>query len=894
MDEQSIRDIFPGWRTVGRIGIGSYGTVYEIARDDGIVRERAALKVITIPQNPSEIEALYDEGYDDRSVTATFKTYLDSIVKEYNLMRELNDSVNVVKCDDIRYIQHDDSIGWDIYIRMELLTPLTKALGKMANDAEVIKVGRDICRALVACARRNIVHRDIKPQNIFVSKNGNYKLGDFGIARTIDRTTSATVAGTYDYMAPEVYYGKKYGATVDLYSLGMVLYWLLNERRIAFLKPSDTPPSATEKDEARTRRLRGAPLPPPVHGSEALWRIVQKACAFEPRERYQSAEALLHDLEALPAAPGVSAEPVRKTPAAAPEEDGTVGLFTGKSVKEPDAERQPRKPETGEETVRVTPEPEEKKGKGKWITIVALCAVAALILAAALHFGGKTRKKSSETDPTAGTAATQTQTTQTQTLQIQTKFTELNTERLRDALVVYDQSGSTVNTNAYGAEIAVDQSGTIVAVRRYGDSGQLTVPTGGFVLSGHRGWDSATLSVTGGAVFVENVIHFYEYDPNCRVELDFASDTVRVYAIPGAPEMQYYDVTVRSLLDGNQASAADSCGTFDVYINGVCVTGGAADYTCRWPAGTRYEIRNVRAEQGKEYLGTEKNSNLSGAVSGDTGILLSYATVKMVNGPLTLTAFTGDRYQYKQTPFSSAEASSEAIRSGTRFRADRAIDGDVTTSWQESAAQNGVGETLTAYFDAATEIRLLSIRPGVASGFEENSRPSSLRFEFSDGRSVTYIFPDENNDYLMQLSEPLTTDYVKITILDARTGSKASGTGISEFACYRPLRSGETPDSRPATGNSRYIGYRSFQELLGGFFIQCASFIKEDEAVAYVDGIIERENSLGNSFDVFTSKNSKYYMVCIGPFPDLDTVNYQCELLNTTYNKSETIPKYYY
>ena len=368
MNEERICDLFPGWGIVRVIGSGSYGTVYEIARDDGIVRERAALKVITVPQNPSEIEALYDEGYDDRSVTATFKTYLDSIVKEYTLMRELSDSVNVVKCDDIRYIQHDDSIGWDIYIRMELLTPLTKALGKQIAEAEVVRIGRDLSRALTECARRSIVHRDIKPQNIFVSENGDYKLGDFGIARTMDKTTSATVAGTYDYMAPEVYYGKKYGASVDVYSLGMVLYWLLNERRTAFLKLSDTPPSAAEKEEARTRRLRGDPLPPPAHGSLELKRIVRRACAFDPKDRYRSAEELLEALEAL----------------GEDRQDETVVLFH-RTKADDEAERERKlRPELQKTVVeKKTPRETPQRNRLPAIAAIALGAVL-IILAAAL------------------------------------------------------------------------------------------------------------------------------------------------------------------------------------------------------------------------------------------------------------------------------------------------------------------------------------------------------------------------------------------------------------------------------------------------------------------------------------------------------------------------------
>ena len=282
------------------IGRGSYGTVYEIQRKliDGET-ESAALKVITIPQNPGEIEEMYSEGYDDESITANFQAHLKSIVAEYSLMRKMGGSANVVNCKDILYIQHDDGIGWDIYIRMELLTPLMKALPIDISDETVIKVGRDICNALVLCKRHEIVHRDIKPQNIFISPNGDYKLGDFGIAKIMEKTMGGTKIGTYKYMAPEVYNNRPYGSTADIYSLGLVLYWLLNERRMPFMPLPPAKITAVREDEARQRRLSGEKIPAPAHGSAGFKQIVLKACAYEAKDRYSSAAAMLEALNAL-------------------------------------------------------------------------------------------------------------------------------------------------------------------------------------------------------------------------------------------------------------------------------------------------------------------------------------------------------------------------------------------------------------------------------------------------------------------------------------------------------------------------------------------------------------------------------------------------------------------
>ena len=290
--------MWPGWETVRLIGRGGFGAVYEIQRTIFSDTEQAALKVISIPQNESDIDELYGEGYDSETVTSTFQAYLQSIVAEYSLMRKLNGSAHIVSCDDVRYVQHDDGIGWDIFIKMELLTALPKALPAQITEETVLKIARDMCAALELCNEYKIIHRDIKPQNIFVSKHGDYKLGDFGIAKTVEKTMGGTKIGTYKYMAPEVYNNQPYGATADIYSLGLVLYWLLNEKRMPFLPLPPEKLRVGMEEDARNRRLAGEKLPEPAHGSPWLKRIVMKACAYDPKDRYQTAREMRQDLMA--------------------------------------------------------------------------------------------------------------------------------------------------------------------------------------------------------------------------------------------------------------------------------------------------------------------------------------------------------------------------------------------------------------------------------------------------------------------------------------------------------------------------------------------------------------------------------------------------------------------
>ncbi len=291
--------IYPGWEIVSTIGHGGFGSVYEIQRNNFGHIEKAALKVISIPQNKNDIDEMRNDGFDDVSITARFEGYLRDIVREYSLMTDIKGHANAVYCDDVKYIQHDDGLGWDIFIKMELLTPLTKALGKelVIPDEQVIKIGQDISNMLDYCEKKKIIHRDIKPQNIFVSDGGTYKLGDFGIAKTTERTTSGTKTGTYKYMAPEVYNNKPYGTKADIYSLGLTLYWLLNKRRSPFLPLPPAVPTASDEDEARKRRFDGEQIPEPAYGSEDLKKVVLRATAFDPDDRYQHASEMYSDLE---------------------------------------------------------------------------------------------------------------------------------------------------------------------------------------------------------------------------------------------------------------------------------------------------------------------------------------------------------------------------------------------------------------------------------------------------------------------------------------------------------------------------------------------------------------------------------------------------------------------
>ena len=294
---------FGEWRIKRFIGAGSYGRVFEIERRDEFdTVYTGALKAVTIPSSQGELDEILADGMDMNGASTYFRDYVKELNREIALMSKLKGHSNIVSYEDHKMFPHEDGVGWDILIRMELLTPITSYLKQnhTFTRREVIQLGMDLCKALEICQRYNIIHRDIKPANIFISETEDFKLGDFGVARIASASTGAsTRAGTVNYMAPEVFRGEKYTSNVDIYSLGLVMYQLLNNNRMPLYPPYPQPITPSSRERAQAQRLSGAALPPPANAKGRLAEIVLKACAPDPAQRYDSPTVMRQALEAI-------------------------------------------------------------------------------------------------------------------------------------------------------------------------------------------------------------------------------------------------------------------------------------------------------------------------------------------------------------------------------------------------------------------------------------------------------------------------------------------------------------------------------------------------------------------------------------------------------------------
>ena len=307
MDESYYRSLEPfwgSWHIVGKQkGEGAYGKIFEIEREDFGRKYTAALKVMTVPRSESEWENIRSEGMTEEATREYFHDIVAEIIDETILMSELRGHSNIVSYEDHMVIEHADRRGWDILIRMELLSPLVPAIkDRIVDRATVLKIGIDICKALEVCQKSRIIHRDIKPDNILFNGNGDYKLGDFGVAKIMEQGKDATTAkqGTINYMAPEVWRSLPYNSTADIYSLGAVLYQLANRNR-CILFPLEGTLTYQIKENATNRRMMGESFSYPVDAQDELGQVILKACAYLPADRYQTATEFRMALERVQA-----------------------------------------------------------------------------------------------------------------------------------------------------------------------------------------------------------------------------------------------------------------------------------------------------------------------------------------------------------------------------------------------------------------------------------------------------------------------------------------------------------------------------------------------------------------------------------------------------------------
>ena len=272
LKKESLPTKIGNYKIIGRLGRGGMGDIYK-ARQKSLDRV-VALKVLLPQMGRSE----------EFSKRFEIEAKAISLLQHHNIV-------------SIYEYGEEDGLK---YFAMEFVDGVD--LGQKISDSvnidfkEIITISKQICRALRYAHKHNVIHRDIKPQNILIDNNGECKLSDFGIARifqSVNLTMTGMAVGTPEYMSPEQAEGIDLQNQTDIYSLGVVIYEMI----------TGIPPfTGNNPVSIAYKQVHELPLPPSVHRKNVPKRlelIVLKALKKNKMERYASIEGMLDDLDTV-------------------------------------------------------------------------------------------------------------------------------------------------------------------------------------------------------------------------------------------------------------------------------------------------------------------------------------------------------------------------------------------------------------------------------------------------------------------------------------------------------------------------------------------------------------------------------------------------------------------
>jgi len=260
------------YQVIEELGKGGMGSIYKVL--DKKINEKIALKLINMetPSDEKSIERFSNELKLARKVSHR------NICRMYDLGEEQG----------THYITMEFVPGEDLKNSITRMGPL--------NPGRAVSIAKQLCKGLAEAHKTGVIHRDLKPQNVMIDSQGNARIMDFGIARTMKGeglTADGMIIGTPEYMAPEQVEGKEVDQRTDIYSLGAILYEMLTGR-VPFKGKSPISVAFMHKTEKpKDPRVYNDQIP------EDLSRLVLKCMEKDKAKRYQNVGELSAALESI-------------------------------------------------------------------------------------------------------------------------------------------------------------------------------------------------------------------------------------------------------------------------------------------------------------------------------------------------------------------------------------------------------------------------------------------------------------------------------------------------------------------------------------------------------------------------------------------------------------------
>lgn len=300
---QLFDPVFGDWYTETQLGSGTDGKAFTIVRTDETgKKQRAVLKTIRVGDYRNEKKSFNTIGEQSAKPTKEERLHqriIRNITENIDIIRQADGGKHFVRYEEWEKRQTSDGKGTLILIRLEEMRSLSDLLSQFSlTRDETLRLGISVCRSLIRCRDFGYIYPNLKPENILFDRKGVCKLGDFGSFSCLEPAKSSIAfKRTQYYAAPEYITSGKINCTADTYSLGLVLYTLINRGRLPFTEPYPQELTIGSFDHSKECRIAGEAFPPPALFDADICRIIGKACARRPEDRYLSPKQMLQDLE---------------------------------------------------------------------------------------------------------------------------------------------------------------------------------------------------------------------------------------------------------------------------------------------------------------------------------------------------------------------------------------------------------------------------------------------------------------------------------------------------------------------------------------------------------------------------------------------------------------------